>query len=135
MNILFTNIFVALLFFLSNFILYYFNCSSFLLSNHFIIIEGKWNVLILFLSFVIILYLLVILLKNVFIKLNKVRYYFVFSLINSIILLFILMNFTNFKQILTLDNVLSVIFSTFLTTYAFFYSFYYYFLLEYKRNH
>lgn len=128
-------IYTAIVFFGSNFILFSLNTTNYLFFNEIVIANNKFlNIIFLFILFIILEAILLIIFNRFFSLLDKNRYYFILSLIFTIIFIFInkiLMNNSKFND---LNNILSIILTIFLTTYTFYYSIYYFTLLKYKRN-
>lgn len=122
--------------FLTNFFLYLFNISNFLIIKDIAISVNMFvNGLIITIYMFLVLVLIILVTKKIsLIKLFPVKL-FIMALINSIIVLFCLINILQIEKIKEINNALSIVLTTFFATYILFYSIYYHYLLEYKRNH
>lgn len=134
-HIIANSIYIILINIIGNLIFYLFNLTDILYIRD-LFSYNIFNNTILFIlySFIIIISMNLILLKIV-IRFNKLRFYFIISLITSIIVLFIFKYIFKIEKINNLNNILCVITLIILSTYVFYYSFYNLILIEYKRNH
>jgi len=134
-HIIANSIYIILINIIGNLIFYSFNLTDILYIRDLFPYNLINNTILFILySFIIIISMNLIMLKIV-IKFNKLRFYFIFSLISSIIVLFIFKYIFKIEKINNLNNILCLITLIILSTYVFYYSFYNLILIEYKRNH
>ena len=125
-------IFSILIFYLSNYLLYAFNFTDFLIWNELIFND---DLLINFISlsiYIFLIFSLLTILSFMYIKLLKNKF---ILFINNLIIVVIVFIFIKFilknDKLLTLENDLCLIFTLFFTTYVFYYSIYQISLLKY----
>jgi len=134
-HIIANSIYIILINIIGNLIFYSFNLTDILYIRDLFPYNLINNTILFILySFIIIISMNLIMLKIV-IKFNKLRFYFIVSLISSIIVLFIFKYIFKIEKINNLNNILCLITLIILSTYVFYYSFYNLILIEYKRNH
>ena len=125
-------IFSILIFYLSNYLLYAFNFTDFLIWNELIFND---DLLINFISlsiYIFLIFSLLTILSFMYIKLLENKF---ILFINNLIIVVIVFIFIKFilknDKLLTLENDLCLIFTLFFTTYVFYYSIYQISLLKY----
>lgn len=129
-------LFVTLILFGGNALLYVLNVTDFLIGSDLSVNENMWiTYLILIAYFILLLGFFLLIQNRMFRKWDKPRYYFVLSSIYCIAALFILKVLLNIEKMGEINNILSLVLVIFLSTYVFYYSIYYSTLIEYKRNH
>lgn len=125
-------IFSILIFYLSNYLLYAFNFTDFLIWNELIFNDDSLINFISLSIYIFLIFSLLTILSFMYIKLLKNKF---ILFINNLIIVVIVFIFIKFilknDKLLTLENDLCLIFTLFFTTYVFYYSIYQISLLKY----
>ena len=128
-------IYIILINITGNFFLYFFNLTNILLITD-LFKNGFIDNFLIFIFYSTILMIISYLIFNkIFIKLDRLLYYPIFSLILFILTIFMFKYIFKIERINEINNILCILLQIFLSTYVFYYSFYNLTLIKYKRNH
>ena len=128
-------IYIILINITGNFFLYFFNLTNILLIRD-LFKNGFIDNFLIFIFYSTILMIISYLIFNkIFIKLDRLLYYPIFSLILFILTIFMFKYIFKIERINEINNILCILLHIFLSTYVFYYSFYNLTLIKYKRNH
>lgn len=128
-------IYIILINITGNFFLYFFNLTNILLIRD-LFKNGFIDNFLIFIFYSTILMIISYLIFNkIFIKLDRLLYYPIFSLILFILTIFMFKYIFKIERINEINNILCILLQIFLSTYVFYYSFYNLTLIKYKRNH
>ena len=128
-------IYIILINITGNFFLYFFNLTNILLIRD-LFKNGFIDNFLIFIFYSTILMIISYLIFNkIFIKLDRLLYYPIFSLITFILTIFMIKYIFKIERINEINNILCILLQIFLSTYVFYYSFYNLTLIKYKRNH
>lgn len=131
MNLISIFIFTIIIFFGSNFILYVFNLTNYLIGKEIILSTNIYiNYLYLSLYFLLVLILLYLLINKNIHVLKSRKVLFINNLIISIIFFFFLKIILNNAKLQIEENIIAMFLTFFLTTYVFYYSIYYSILIK-----
>ena len=128
-------IYIILINITGTFFLYFFNLTNKLLITD---LFKNWfidNFLIFIFYSTILMIISYLIFNKIFIKLDRLLYYPIFSLITFILTIFMIKYIFKIERINEINNILCVLLQVFLSTYVFYYSFYNLTLIKYKRNH
>ena len=128
-------LFTSFTFFVSNFLLYLFNLTDYLLIKELVFHEDIFiNTIILVIYSLLAMLIITILYNRITKHLKDLRIMFINNAIWVIIILFFLKIILKNDKLDVIENNISLIFTLFLTTYVFYYSIYYLSLLKYIGN-
>ena len=128
-------IYIILINITGNFFLYFFNLTNILLIRDLFKNGFIDNFLILIFYSTILMIISYLIFNKIFIKLDRLLYYPIFSLILFILTIFMFKYIFKIERINEINNILCILLQIFLSTYVFYYSFYNLTLIKYKRNH
>ena len=128
-------IYIILINITGNFFLYFFNLTNILLIRDLFKNGFIDNFLIFIFYSTILLIISYLIFNKIFIKLDRLLYYPIFSLILFILTIFMFKYIFKIERINEINNILCILLQIFLSTYVFYYSFYNLTLIKYKRNH